>query len=262
MISAAPTVDYAVLNVRGSTAPYVGYFPYEPFASWTWWDRDNPVTAIATVLTPESFVIGADGRRFDSKTGKIETDALQKILLFDSDKLRFAYAWTGTTRASGHGGLVWDLLPATQTCLAIQPAPTNFPLFVSELCRNLSDKLPPYIENLPGEELARAIFAGYFEGQPFTLQIQILYPATALLIHPTLQIPAQYHKMIFSGAESIYPPYVNRRPQTRTEAISFVQQYIQDCANSSNSDCAGIGGHIHIAEIKPNEIRWIIPAVV
>ena len=114
--------------------------------------------------------------------------------------------------------------------------------------------------NMDREELARAVFVGYFGSQPFTLQIQVLYPAAVLMIYPSeIHMPPQHHKTIFSGAESIYPPYADRKPQTSAEAISFVHEYIQDCVDSDNPDCAGIGGHVHIAEIKRQESRWIIP---
>jgi len=51
---------------------YLGYFPYEPFATWTYYE---PMTAIVVVHTADGFVIGADGRRFDSKTGTLLGDA-------------------------------------------------------------------------------------------------------------------------------------------------------------------------------------------
>jgi hypothetical protein len=99
----------------------------------------------------------------------------------------------------------------------------------------------------------------HFLGQPLTLQLEILYPATALMIRPEIQMPPQYHKIIFTGAESIYPKYEHLRPQTNAEAIGFVRGYLQDCADSDNPDCFGTGGHVHVAEITPQESRWIIP---
>jgi hypothetical protein len=42
-------------------------------------------------------VIGADGRRFDSKTDAFESDTAQKIFFFESGMIRLAYAWTGST---------------------------------------------------------------------------------------------------------------------------------------------------------------------
>jgi hypothetical protein len=255
------TCDYALLKTRGSTGTYLGSYPHELFASWTWWDNNSSVTAIATVHTSGSFVIGADGRRFDSKTNTVETDKARKIFWFQSDLIRLAYAWTGSTQASDQNGTVYDLLPATEQAIpvAAKLAGSNFAVFVSELCRILAGKLPTDMINMPQEELARVILVGYFRAQAFTVQIQALYPATTLLVHPTVQFPAQFHRTIFSGALSVYPPYADRKPQTSAEAISFVHQYIQECVSSSNPDCAGIGGHVHITEITPQEIRWIIP---
>jgi hypothetical protein len=177
--------------------------------------------------------------------------------------IRLAYAWTGSTEASDRNGLVYDFRAATEQSLpwAARLGGAGFHSFVSEFRHRLSNTLPQCMINLPREELTRGIFVGYFQGQPFTVQIKVLYPATVLMVHPVVQIPVGFYKIVFSGAESVYPPYADTNPQTSAEAIDFVQKYLQDCVNSSNPDCVGIGGHIHIAEVTPREIRWVIPPI-
>src|SRR5258708_462742 len=205
------------------------------------------MTAIVVVHTADGFVIGADGRRFDSKTGIFETDDARKVFLFESEAVRLAYAWTGTIAASDKDGLVYNLQAASEEILpqAAKSDGSNFASFVSVCCTALAAKLPVQITNMPKAELARGIFVGYFTGEAFSLQIRILYPCSVRMALPQIHFPAQYHKSIFSGAESAFSSkYANWNPQSGAEASKFVREYIQDCVDSSNPDCAGIGGHI------------------
>jgi len=217
------------------------------------------MTAIATAFVGNSFIIGADGRRTDSKTGET-TEIAQKVFCFESDQIRLAFAWTGTTQAADGNGPVWDLIAATHQNLpfAAQLAKAGFHSFISEFCNRLANTLPICMNGLPTDELARVLMVGYFQGQPFTLQVQVLYPATIRMIYPSgIHIPAQIHKTVFSGGESMYPPYADKQPQNTVEAIAFVRGYLRDCVESSNPDCAGIGGHVHIAELTPEGCKWI-----
>src|SRR5580658_8762934 len=118
------------------------------------------MTAIVTVYTADGFIIGADGRRFDSKTKTIETDTAQKVFWFESKTIRLAYAWTGTTEASDHDGSVWDLITATREGLpfASNLAMAGFISFLSGLRNRLSTTVPPMMINMDREELARAVF--------------------------------------------------------------------------------------------------------
>src|SRR2546430_9702751 len=109
------------------------------------------MTAIVTVHTVDGFAMGADGRRFDSKTNALETDEAQKVFLFDSETTRLAYAWAGVTQTSNKDGLLYDLLAASQEILpaAAKSGRANFAFFVSGFCAALSTKLPTYMINLP-----------------------------------------------------------------------------------------------------------------
>jgi hypothetical protein len=219
----------------------------------------SAVTAIVVIHTSEGFIIGADGRRMDSVTKTIEIENARKVFLFESGAIRLSYAWTGTTQAFGTGGPVYDLLAATKEVLPLVASGSkDFVPFLSEFCKALSTRLPLQMTNMPKEELARVILVGYFQGKSFSAQIQVLYPLSFLMVYPEVQFPAQYQKTIFSGAESIFPSYAGRNPQSGAEAINFVREYIRECADSANPDCVGIGGHIHIAEVKPEQSRWVI----
>ena len=77
------------------------------------------MTAIVAVHTVDGFAMGADGRRFDSKTNALETDEAQKVFLFDSETTRLAYAWAGVTQTSNKDGLLYDLLAASQEILPV-----------------------------------------------------------------------------------------------------------------------------------------------
>lgn len=220
------------------------------------------MTAIVSVHTPDGFIIGADGRRFDSVVRKVASETAKKIFLFESDQIRLAYAWTGMIEASGPTG-GYNLQDISEAILLrALSSGHDFNALISAFCAELCKYLPIGFSNLPSNpyELARVMFVGYFKGQPCSAQIVISYVDSVLSPNSEVQIPAQYHKTVFSGAESIYSSkYQQWQPFCRAEAISFVTTYIQECIDSPNPDCAGIGGQIHLGEVQPEGISWIIP---
>lgn len=219
------------------------------------------MTAIVSVFTPDGFVIGADGRRIDSLNDIIVSESVQKIFPFESTRIRLAYAWCGLLRAVNKDmALMFDLHAYTDTILKVAAnlAGQDFSLFLDMFIEGLRRVSPSQITNMPKEELARVILVGYWWDQPFSAKIELNYPNGVLTLREEFDIPAQYQMNIFSGAESVFPKYKDAQPQSDEEAIEFVQKYIRDCADSIAPDCAGIGGHIHIAQVKPQEFTWFV----
>jgi hypothetical protein len=59
---------------------------------------DDMPTSIIRVHTPEGFVVGADGREYDSKTGLPINDNLRKVFTISQRRRRLIYAFSGTNK--------------------------------------------------------------------------------------------------------------------------------------------------------------------
>jgi hypothetical protein len=221
------------------------------------------VTAIVTAHTADGFVIGADGRKVNSGEKTIQSDTVQKIFPFESEVVRLAYAWTGTTEAyAENGACLYDLGRVTKRILPSVDlfGRNSWAEFISRFCEGLKTQLPICLENAP-KDIAKAIFVGFFRGIPCQSEIKIAYSDSIFQPQVKIQIPAEHNKRVFTGAESAYSRYQYQRPQNNAEAISFVREYIQDCVESRESDCQAIGGHLHVAAVTPIEFFWVIPPV-
>jgi hypothetical protein len=58
------------------------------------------MTAIASVYTPDGFVIGADGRRVNPD-GRVESDDTRKIFGYSAANIRAVGAWSGSLTFEG-----------------------------------------------------------------------------------------------------------------------------------------------------------------
>lgn len=236
--------------------------PFENFETITPWPNNRSVTAIVAVHTPDGYVIGADGRQIDSKTKTIESDTAQKIFAFESETVRLAYAWTGTTQVyATDQTCLYDLARVTKKVLpAVELfGRSSWADFIFRFCEGLRAELPACIENSPNE-IAKVILVGFFKGVPCLAEIKIAY--INFLFQPEIQIhaPDGYKKRIFTGAKSACSSrYQLCKPQNNMEAIRFVKEYLQDCIESAETDCQAIGGHIHIGVVTPIGFSWIIP---
>lgn len=218
------------------------------------------MTAIVTVHTPDGYVIGADGRQIDSKTRTIQSDKAQKIFPFETETVRLAYAWTGTTQVyAPDESCLYDLGRVTKRILpAVELFGRNsWADFISRFCEGLKTQLPVCIEN-PPKELAKIILVGFFRGVPCQAEVKVLYPDSVFQPRVKIQSPSGYGTRVFAGAESTYARYQSCRPQKNAEAVRFVRDYIQDCIESSETDCRAIGGHLSIAAVTPNGFSWTI----
>jgi hypothetical protein len=237
---------------------YVGYFPYEKFATEV---HNSFVTAIVTVYTSEGFIMGADGLAIDGVSGEAVKN-IQKIFLFEKGTTRLAYAWTGTTEVydkEGRGG--WDLGALSKVIIPTAEKGGDFAAFLTIFCEALRYQLPQ-IDNCPKSEIARVRFVGYFHGIPCSGNVRIAHSNGFLTpYNDQVRIPAEPHKSVFSGAQSVSSKYSDWMPDSEERAIDFVRQYIQDCVDSPDSDCAGIGGRLHIVKITPAKLLWVLPPV-
>jgi hypothetical protein len=235
--------------------------PYQLFETWLPWPTISRVTAIAFVHTPDGFVVGAEGRQINSVTNTIQSDTAQKIFPFESETIRVAYAWTGTTQVDAlDQTCIYDLNESTERLLRAADllGRTSWADFVARFCDGLRVVLPPCIEAAP-REIAKIALIGFFNRVPCKAIIKIRYPRSLLVFDLQIQIPAQYQKQIFTGAERVYDPYKSQQPQNIVEAIRFVRDYILDCIESEEADCKGMGGHLHIATVTSEAFSWVVP---
>lgn len=253
-------LDWTQLHTLGELQRWSGYFPCRTNATQV---HNDPMTAIVAVHTPDGFIIGADGRRMDREV--ITTEQAKKLFWFESETIRLVYAWSGTTQTfAKNNEILHDVFAASETILPIAAfsGKDSFASFVDVFCKVLYKTLPARITNMSREELARVLFVGYFQGQPCSAKIELLYSNSFLTPDVEIHIPAQFYRSIFSGAESVFlKSYANCEPQSSAEAIDFVRNYIQDCVDSPAPDCIGIGGHIHIAELTPERFSWVVSPI-
>lgn len=237
---------------------YIGEFTQRDFETEV---HNSFVTAIATVYTPDGFVIGADGLAIDSVSGEASKN-VRKILTLENGSTRLAYAWTGTTQTFDRNGKChYDLDTLSMAVVPLAVRSVDFPAFLTFVCASLQKGLPQ-IENCPKTELARVRFVGYFQGIPCSGNIVIAHSSGLLTPRSDqVSVPASYHKRVFSGAQSVFSKYSNWVPDSESQAIDFVRSYIQECIDSSEPDCAAIGGHLHIAKITPSCLSWVLPPV-
>jgi hypothetical protein len=126
-------------------------------------------------------------------------------------------------------------------------------------------------------------FIGYFEGKSSRTDVR-LFHRNQVLASPTILSPGvQPGQLEIAGSDVVvnslyktddsrFASYRRAAPESSqdlplAEAIEVARNYIRACSdpNSAALDekCKGIGGHIHIATIKPGEgFRWIDPPVV
>jgi hypothetical protein len=217
------------------------------------------VTAIVTVHTPNGFVIGADGRQIDSQTNTIQSDKTQKIFSFEAGDIRLAYAWTGTTQMHDSSlRCFYDVRAAMNKSLLAATLSRTWPEFLSRVLEGLRICLPAEIPGAPNRELAQAIFVGFLRGAPCKAEIAIVCSDSRLDLNIKTALPAPYCKSVFTGVERLYERYKPLKPQTNSEAVKFVREYLLDCIEDGEADSEGIGGHLHIAAVTADEFSWVI----
>jgi len=223
------------------------------------------MTAIAVVSMPEGFVIGADGLRQTTQQS-IVTDKAQKIFDFQTEKITLAYAWCGQIvfwNEDDHEQIFFDFGGTTKPILHLASLmasdlsgfiETLRMTFLTQLMRS-NQTNPGWIGSANAGSMARMLAVGYFNHDPFLLEIKVeqvnLLPlVTAHQFMPSTDLRA------FSGHPSVAADdELKRIPNTVEDARNLVHEYIQRCADSI--ECTGIGGRTHVALVSADSFRWI-----
>jgi hypothetical protein len=219
------------------------------------------MTAIISVHGPYGFVVGADGRQTDGASHAVISDSTQKVFLADLSHLPVVYAWSGMTEAFNLSNKrTLDLKQFTSDALNdAADHDKSFLPFLERFKNELMSSLPSEMTGAPSREIARLFLAGYFQEKPFRAVLKIKSVQGTVDEVMDVQFPLSYHKCVLSGAKSVYRRYEGLDLTTEEQGISFVKNYIEECAASSDLDCESIGGHVHIARLNLDGGERVIP---
>jgi hypothetical protein len=257
--------------------------------------KDSSMTAIGISGTKDGFIIGADGRKTVDDISKssdpdkakvLEGRESQKIFPLRGANKNVAYALAGSV---ANPDLAFD---AIQECMKLTDLfrdrdYKNETKFVNGFSKALTERInqakhfPEFEKNSNDHwKIMDAVFGGYFKAIPFL---------TCVEFYHSLHF-AEFHAQSMSFAGILYGSDVIRRamyddfgniisgsPFTEyiqnpreinslNDSEKYVKGYIQACSSElaismDESCCKKIGGHIHIAELTPNEFRWRIAPI-
>jgi hypothetical protein len=216
------------------------------------------MTAIASIYTPEGFVIGADGRQLTYEMDSIESDSATKIFGFAAENVRGAYAWTGSIRLTW-GASVFDFKNHSSEIVNELESETSDSLkeYVVRFCLLIYEHLKSWIENsgakfpvVDNPEMVRVRFVGFANGLPDMKSAY--YPLNnGIWTAPGLgQVEPPIGKLnIFGGNEKVFLEMDEKglihACSTLAEGKALVAGYIQACALVDGPTINTIGGHIY-----------------
>jgi hypothetical protein len=232
------------------------------------------MTAIISIYTPNGFVIGADGRRVGRNSETVITESAQKLLYFQSENTRLIYAWRGSTHfLDDQGQAMFDFLAVSEPILRISSylERNDFGAFVAVFQRMLYAALlqsvsvvgMDFFKGCDDKEVAKMLLSGYFDGNPCEAEISVRhhYSGFSEPVVTAISVPPPMGCNIFSAPQSVIDTFSKRAPESNDEAITYAREYIKAGVDSSNSDCEGVGGHIHVAKLTREEFSWVDPPV-
>jgi len=251
-------------------------------------------TAVIRIHTQDGFVIAADGLRRNIRGLEI-TDSQQKIFRIEQRGGIVAYALTGVTFIQEDAQTTFsvsDAIAKITNGLLIDHF-TTAERYVRKFGKSAIDSLRKAQKNGQIKQfqdfgkqglIVKILFAGYHQKQPFMADITLLHNKQKLQ-PPQLEFKEYLPDMTdmkLAGSEIVFngllhtdnPDLVrfrsggfikfrNKQSLSESDVIELAHNYIAACADAAgrklDPDCLGIGGHTHIAIIKPDGFRWIIP---
>lgn len=243
------------------------------------------MTATAVMYTQFGFALAADGWQLwenaptrDDFIRQSESRSFQKIFGFGADGIALGYFVRGHIANKDRS---FDLAAALEKELARRTlSVTDLETFL----RTLGTGLEEYIRRAGSEgridEYPEAYvdLMGYIRGQPFWVELQFLRfgnfnTGTLYNISPRPMWPGA---CLVSGSLTIRDLIVQGHPafsrfcnlfdykESLEKSARYVKGYVEACcspiAAQFDPDCAGLGGHIHVATIDPSHgFRWVVP---
>jgi hypothetical protein len=248
-------------------------------------------SAILLFYTSDGFLIAADGRMRILKV--TECDKITKLFEIRQPGKFLAYAFGGSvalTDKEDSKSILFDFrIEATKIINSIRLRKHHdLSAYADELSQRLRRALIKARQNERCESfkkedtlIACLVLAGFYKGQPSCLNVTFTHQEQTVLtpIIRTMSLAKGYspiltygsnvvRELIFETDDPRFDPYrvprVNRPDDvTITEVADAARKYILACSDLEalridEAHCAGIGGHIHMANItKEDGFKWL-----
>jgi hypothetical protein len=251
------------------------------------------MTAIASLFVRPGFVVAADGRcKSDNPalSTRFETECAQKLFPIQNEDRTFLYSLIGFAGTNDGNFKLVDELSRVATTLANRRF-ADCGLYIHNFCHHVqrllgkarrAGRIPefPTNDHLPIERrnnICRLLIVGYFRQRPWQFEIRFFHENQThvrFVVDSSVQLDRITAAITGSDivANAMYRDHDPRfaryvRPydvDTLEQASDYVRGYIEACSDPVALEldpmCAGIGGHIHIAEITQLEgFKWRIP---
>lgn len=254
-----------------------------------------PGTAILRIYTLDGFIMAADGMRRSFHKGQVVTDKQQKIFVVEQSAGLVAYALTGITyfedgqttfSVSDAVGKIANELLMERFTHADRYA-IKFGNMVRDALRQgqRDGKIQGFEDIGKPNLVVTIVLAGYLKGNAFMADIDLSHRKQRLqppelrefVIYsdkPGAKISGSdlvLHELLYGDDRDFvrfrsagFAKLNESRPElSEAEAIELASNYLAACMDPKgralDPECEAIGGHIHIAAVKPDGFRWIIP---
>ena len=253
-------------------------------------------TAIVRVFTSEGFVIAADGRARIQETETVVSDSEQKLFIISRSDRALVYSFAGNLQVinDSTGELVVDVISEIRRAIqetALAPSRHDLNWYVSKLWKEAHRKLIlaskskdsspfPVSPNDPGV-ICHVFFYGYYRNVPVELDLRFMHEEQTVVkprFFPTGHLAPgvimygseRVATLLFRTDDFSFSQYrtpaiqkaIRHQSLTLSDGIEIAESYIHACDSNEgraidSTICAAIGGHIHIAAITPQEVKWI-----
>jgi hypothetical protein len=257
------------------------------------------MTAIVRTLTPQGFVLAADGRNSGAVDGTVFSDSVQKIFPIKTPSGAFAYSVSGTVQilTDDCREIAVDMInEVSKSAESLAERKTkDLTGYAVRLCRPICQVLndahesgrfsqyPSYEQKAPmerGDTLVRICIDGFRHGYPSSVTIRLFHENEQLCepeiitvtnhlgLNMTLGRP-EIGRLLWGTDDPRFAPYRRTSPAcnlTLQDAIdrsrSFILAHTDPEAVAIDPHCGTIGGHIHIATITPSTgFEWVVAPV-
>ena len=242
---------------------------------------EGPMSVIARVYTSDGFVIAADGRMLDGATGAIVSDATQKIFALRYRDGEIACSVAGLAQFTIQNITVKIGAEVVRGSTAVANVAIKTPdeyaeLLAARICQVLEVFDPEFLSSLSAS-LTHIYLDGYFLGKPMRRTITLTYKSTGVESVTSADglTPGKPHVygsgplcgFLLCGARDhsalqlyrdICAPASSNTVQAVGAATAIVEAHCDPKALTIDKAlCQGIGGHIHIATVTPDDgFKW------
>jgi hypothetical protein len=222
------------------------------------------MTAIAAVLTPEGYILSADGRQAQGASINDET-----VKIFHSSTRNSAVAW-GCYGAVEHSFTVSDSFDLAVTSLAAskQIATCDFSS-LEEYAMKMADCIHyvlsfyylkySSITDFSEDCFPGLVFVGYVNGKAEQVKVEIRHRDRRWLEPSLPAFPVHPSGLAIGFGPQVtdYPKAGELHlPKTLDEGKRLTEGYIQLCIDALGKD-GPIGGRIHSALVTPKGFEWV-----